>query len=158
MSNFLFHHSDGTFSSKLPFFLIICASMMIYSVYMATSIGKWNWKDTNGETTHQSQYEEPSKLFSIVNGTKIVLLITNKREYWGMRFSMGRIGIINAGCEVSNCILTDNHSFVPKYNFDAFMVHIPTARKGPWILPNRTSKQIFVLYSTEPPGKLKIYA
>lgn len=73
-------------------------------------------------------------------------------QLWGFRFTMGRLGFINAGCEVTNCLLTTNHSYVKDYNFDAFLVHTPTQRKGPWILPNRRPDQIFIMFSTEPPG------
>jgi hypothetical protein len=93
----------------------------------------------------------PSKSqLSIVNHTKIVLL--TYPHLWGFRFNMGRVGFINAGCEVSNCILTTNHTYVKDYNFDAFLIHGPTQRKGPWILPNRRRDQVFILFSTEPPG------
>lgn len=134
--------------------------MTVYTIHMTTSIGKWAyWIETNAETMQsrplQAEDDKSSVLqsLSILNETKIILLLT-WGKYWRMRFSMGRIGFINAGCEVSNCILTQNQKFVPGYDFDAFLVHMPTARKGPWILPNRTSNQIFVLFSTEPPGIL----
>lgn len=88
---------------------------------------------------------------SIINQTKTVLMV--KHPYWGLRFTLGRLGFVNAGCEVSNCILTTNHSYVKDYNFDAFVIHVPTQRKGLWTLPNRRRDQMFVLFSTEPPGK-----
>lgn len=91
---------------------------------------------------------------SILNKTKIVLL--TYPQLWGFRFTMGRLGFINAGCEVTNCLLTTNHSYVKDYNFDAFLVHTPTQRKGPWILPNRRPDQIFIMFSTEPPGNLTL--
>lgn len=87
---------------------------------------------------------------STINGTKTVLMVNP--SFWGFRLEMGRIGFINAGCEVTNCVLTTNHSYVKDYNFDAFMVHVPTQRKGPWSLPNRRTDQMFILFSTEPPG------
>ncbi|KAK4008233.1 hypothetical protein OUZ56_013382 [Daphnia magna] len=89
---------------------------------------------------------------SILNKTKIVLL--TYPQLWGFRFTMGRLGFINAGCEVTNCLLTTNHSYVKDYNFDAFLVHTPTQRKGPWILPNRRPDQIFIMFSTEPPDHM----
>lgn len=88
---------------------------------------------------------------SIINRTKLILVTSS--QLWGLRFNMGRVGFINAGCEVNNCALTTNHTYIEDYNFDAFVVHGPTQRKGPWILPNRRRHQIFILFSTEPPGE-----
>lgn len=88
--------------------------------------------------------------FSIINHTKTVLMV--KTPYWGFRFNLGRLGFVNAGCNVSNCVLTTNHSYVKDYNFDAFVIHVPTQRKGVWTVPNRRRDQMFVLFSTEPPG------
>lgn len=92
----------------------------------------------------------PNNKLSVLNQTKIVLL--KDSHLWGFRFNKGRVGFINAGCEVSNCVLTTNHSYVKDYNFDAFMIHAPTQRKGIWNPPNRRRDQIFILFSTEPPG------
>ena len=93
---------------------------------------------------------------SIMNRTKTVLMTS--RSFWGFRFQEGRHGFINAGCEINNCILTKNHSYLPDYAFDAFLVHMPTQRKGPWILPNRKNYQIFIFFSTEPPGNLLLHS
>lgn len=87
---------------------------------------------------------------STINRTKMVLMVNP--PFWGFRFNMGRLGFINAGCEVSNCVLTTNHSYVTNYNFDAFMIHVPTQRKSHWSLPNRRRDQMFIFFSTEPPG------
>ena len=89
-------------------------------------------------------------ILSIVNGTKTILMAS--KWYWGMRFHDGRYGFVDVGCEVNNCVLTKNHTFVPNYQFDAFLIHLPTERKDLWTFPNRTDNQIFVLFSTEPPG------
>ena len=96
------------------------------------------------------QFTPKKSQLSILNETKIVLL--TYPQLWGFRFNMGRVGFINAGCGVSNCILTTNHTYVKDYNFNAFLIHGPTQRKGPWILPNRRRDQVFILFSTEPPG------
>ena len=88
---------------------------------------------------------------SILKRTKTVLMTS--RSFWGFRFQEGRHGFINAGCEINNCLLTKNHSYLPSYEFDAFLVHLPTQRNGTWILPNRRKDQLFIFFSTEPPGK-----
>ena len=90
---------------------------------------------------------------SILQETKTVLMTS--RSFWGFRFQEGRVGFINAGCEVNNCLLTKNHTYLPAYAFDAFLVHMPTQRNGTWILPNRRKDQLFIFFSTEPPGMKK---
>lgn len=92
--------------------------------------------------------------FSIINGTKTILMTRSASSYWGMRFPQGRYGFINIGCDVSNCFLTTNHTYVKNYDFDAFLIHVPTERKDLWQLPSRRQDQIFVFFSTEPPGKI----
>jgi len=161
MSNSFLLPSDRKCSSKFFLFSTICVVIIVYTIYTTTFIGKRSARiEEKAESLRlvtREEYAPPeSQSFSVLNGTKIILLLSSGL-YWGMRFSMGRIGFINAGCEVNNCILTQNRSFVPGYNYDAFMVHMPTAYdEKPWILPNRTSQQIFVLFSTEPPGKLNV--
>ena len=99
------------------------------------------------------QFKKTDQLrLSIIDRPKVILSLTS--QLWGFRFYMGRMGFINAGCEVSNCVLTVNRSYVEDYNFDAFLIHTPTERKGPWNPPNRRKNQIFILFSTEPPGKI----
>lgn len=104
-------------------------------------------------------YQPPFKLntnptstrLSVINSMKTVLLTSP--AYWGMKFEMGRLGFINAGCEVSNCVLTTNISYVNDYNFDAFMIHAPSQWGGRWPLPGKRRRdQIFIFFSTEPPG------
>jgi hypothetical protein len=126
--------------------LAMLATTIIFSTYLSSPQPQYmpHFVDTSVQST-----QKKSQL-SIVNQTKIVLL--TYPQLWGFRFSMGRVGFINAGCEVSNCVLTTNHTYVKDYNFDAFLVHGPTQRKGPWILPNRRRDQVFILFSTEPPG------
>ena len=125
------------------------ATTIIFSTYLSSPQPQYmpRFVDTSVQST-----QKKSQL-SIVNQTKIVLL--TYPQLWGFRFSMGRVGFINAGCEVSNCVLTTNHTYVKDYNFDAFLVHGPTQRTGPWILPNRRRDQVFILFSTEPPGNSK---
>nr|CAH0107192.1 unnamed protein product [Daphnia galeata] len=128
--------------------LAMLATTIIFSTYLSSPQPQYmpHFVDTSVQST-----QKKSQL-SIVNQTKIVLL--TYPQLWGFRFSMGRVGFINAGCEVSNCVLTTNHTYVKDYNFDAFLVHGPTQRKGPWILPNRRRDQVFILFSTEPPDHM----
>jgi hypothetical protein len=128
-------------------FLAMLATTIIFTTYLSPR--SLYVQHTIDSSTFVQSTSKKSQL-SIVNHTKIVLL--TYPHLWGFRFNLGRVGFINAGCEVSNCILTTNHTYVKDYNFDAFLIHGPTQRKGPWILPNRRRDQVFILFSTEPPG------
>lgn len=131
-------------SSNIATKLLLLA-ILATTVIFTTNLSPRFWIQGDLLTLHSS-----SNKLSILNKTKIVLLTDS--HLWGFRFNKGRVGFINAGCEVSNCVLTTNHSYVRDYNFDAFMVHAPTQRKGLWNPPNRRRDQIFILFSTEPPG------
>lgn len=135
-------HNTPTVSAIL-FFLCFA----VYVIYV--TVPHVRTVDTDQDWATQYQSTSFASQLSVLNGTKIVLLTSS--AYWGMRFHEGRLGFINAGCKVSNCFLTYNHTFVPDYAFDAFLFHIPTQTKV-WFLPNRKPEQIFVLFSTEPPG------
>lgn len=130
--------------------LVMVATVIIFTTYMPPQ------SQYMALVSDISIHPASTKIqLSILNKTKIVLLTYS--QLWGFRFNMGRLGFINAGCEVTNCFLTTNHTYVKDYNFDAFLVHTPTQRKGPWILPNRRPDQIFIMFSTEPPGNSTLH-
>jgi hypothetical protein len=133
--------SDNTISRA--FFSLFLSILVFTSYFTAPNIRLYA-----AYTAANPKFSNTS--LSIINRTKTVLMTSH--SFWGFRFQEGRHGFINAGCEVNNCILTKNHSYLPDYAFDAFLVHMPTQRNGPWILPNRRKDQIFIFFSTEPPG------
>lgn len=104
-----------------------------------------NWAN-DSSLQNRASVEWPAPL-SCINGTKTILLWKNS---WGYRFGTGRHPFINAACPVSNCIITQNETYVKDADFDAFVIHLPT-QKTPWKLENRRRDQIFVFFSTEPP-------
>ncbi len=87
---------------------------------------------------------------SVVKDMKNILLWKNS---WGYRFGVGRTAFTNAGCRISNCLITYNETLMPLDKFDAFVIHPPT-QTTQWKLKNRRPDQIFVMFSTEPPGHM----
>ena len=92
-------------------------------------------------------YNSSNRYFSVLNGTKNILLLKNS---WLDAYATGRNPFITAGCRVSNCLLTTDTSLVKEDEFDAYLVEMMT-RKTRWELKNRKAHQMFILFSLEPP-------
>lgn len=141
MNKYLAEISIVKETSKIYIKLLVCL--------LLTAIISMTYQFSRQVVIHPALFNMNQKS-SIMSKTKTVLLINP--PFYSLRFQEGRLGFIDAGCDVSNCVLTSNHSYVNDYNFDAFMFHVPLQSKARWRLPNRRNDQIFIFFGLEPPG------
>ena len=127
---------------------ILALLFLLYPLIASLFVSHDNYgPGADGLRQMDSSKEKTWERISVVKGTKNILLW---RNLWGYRFGEGRAAFVNAGCRVTNCLVTYNKTHMPLDKFDAFVIHQPT-QKTLWKLKNRRPDQIFVMFSTEPP-------
>ena len=122
----------------------------------------WNRtvKPLSSEDLLQLRGYSSNRFWSVLNGTKKILLVKNswlnphRLDSWLHPYATGRNPFISAGCRVSNCLLTTDKTQVKEDEFDAYVVHVPTQKKR-WELKNRKAHQVFIMLTLEPPPNFK---
>ncbi len=127
---------------KIFYFLIFLSFVLLSLVFLLLL----NFKATQ-HFTNRTIYNK-----RIPTGSKKILLWTSKyeRPTWGFNKNLNEHILKKWGCEVTNCFITSNKKYRNVLWYDAVMFHGVKVNSSN-IPPERAPKQIYVIFSQEPP-------